>query len=243
MWFTLFACRQEPEVLVEGVVWDGPEATSRPIGLVDVEIVDTKERVLATTRADPDGSFSAVVAETGTVFVVLRKEGYATTTFPGVIGTQEALRVEDHALYLVSEEAVAAEEARFAGCESEPDPGADRRSVGGEVRAFGLVDPVTGESPIVAAAKVALRPVPRGGAEDRAACYLDDAGEHHDPEAFWTGEAGAFGVFGIEPGVYALDVRFEVTADVFETASYPVFVPDDPIVRSPWYPAWIEFPF
>jgi hypothetical protein len=239
MLFWLAGCTPEPEIALSGVVWDGPGETSPPLGDVAIEILSEDERTLARTRADADGAFSVVLRETGTVFSVLRKDGYATTTFPGVIGAVAEQQVEPHALYAVSLEATAAEEARFAGC---PGAGEGAASVGGEVRVFGLEDPITGVAPLVETGKVTL--VGEDAPKDEwRACYLADDGVAWDPEAFWTGAAGTFGFFGLPPDVYDLEVRFELSDELYETASYPVYIPDDPVVRAPWYPAWVEFPF
>jgi hypothetical protein len=226
-------------VALSGVVWAGPLDSDPPLGNVSVEIVAEDGTSLGRTRADADGVFSLVIHEQGTVFSVLRKDGYATTTFPGVIGAAEEQAIEPHALYAVSLEAVAAEEARFAGCPGAADGGG---STGGEVLVFGLEDPVTGEAPLVETGKASLTAAssPR---DDRGACYLLDDGTAWDPEGYWTGASGTFGFFGLAPDVYDLDLRFELSDELVETASYPVYIPDDPVVRAPWYPAWIEFPF
>lgn len=231
-------CAPGTEVALSGIVWDGPGDTSLPLGGVEVEIVSEDGRRLARTVADADGAFSVVVDETGTVFSVLRKDGYATTTFPGVIGAVSEQVVENHALYAVSLDAVAAEEQRFAGC---PGVG-EGASAGGEIRVFGLEDPVTGVAPLVETGKATLV-ASRAPNRTIASCYLDDEGEAYAPDAFWTGPSGTFGFFGLTPDVYDLDVRFELADDLYEIASYPVYVPDDPVVRAPWYPAWVEFPF
>ncbi len=203
-----------------------------------MEIVAEDGHTIGRTRADADGAFSLVVEEIGTVFVLLRKDGYATTTFPGVVGASETQTIEAHALYLVSEEQVAAEEARFAGCEG----AGGATSVGGEIRLFGYEDPVTGVSPLVETGKARIEP--RSASDDAVtACYLQDDGAAFDPEAYWTGDSGTFGFFGLPPGRYALEVRIELSEDLVETAVYPVFLPDEPLVRAPWYPAWVEFPF
>lgn len=234
----LAACTSEPEVTLSGVVWAGPRDDDPPLGNVAVEIVSEDGSSLGRTRADADGVFSLVIHEQGTVFSVLRKDGWATTTFPGVIGAVPEQAIEPHALYAVSLDAVAAEEARFAGC---PGVGAGG-SAGGELRVFGLEDPVTGEAPLVQTGKASLTPAssPR---DELDACYLLDDGTAWDPEAYWTGASGTFGFFGLAPDTYDLDLRFELSDELVETASYPVYIPDDPVVRAPWYPAWIEFPF
>jgi hypothetical protein len=174
------------------------------------------------------------------VFLVLRKDGYVTTSIPGVIGAAEQQTIETHAVYLVSEAGAEADDERFDGCAGVGDAG----GVLGEVRVSGLIDPITGQSPLSESSKVKLYPVDgvdRTG-DGILACYLSDDGAVWDPEGFWTGAAGTFGIFGLAPGRYQLEVRIEFSAQLFDTVAYPVFIPDDSRARSPWYPAWIELP-
>lgn len=235
MWW-MIGCAPEPAIRLHGVVWDGSGAAAFPLPQASLEVRAEDERLLGRTRSDADGAFSITLHETGTVFVIVRKDGYVPTTFPGVVGLTEDQPVEDHALYGVRSTSLAAEEARFAGCPGVGEGG----SVGGEVRVFGLEDPVTGEAPLVTSGKARL--LPADGGDDLPACYLDAAGEAVDPDAFWTGDAGAFGLFGVPPGVYALELRFEMSEDLYDVSTYPVLVLDEPGSRSPWYPAWVEFP-
>lgn len=231
MLIAFFAACQEPDpVLVEGVVWSGPESTAPPLPDASVTFVDETGAILDAVQAGPDGVFRASVPAGVEMFAEITAPGHALTTFPGVSGIADTFEVEDHALYGMSLEERDAILERFAGC-----PGADEGGplVTGEIRLY-VVDE-QGDSPLVTTGAAAVG--------KHTACYLDWSGSRYQPKVSETGNSGAFAVFGVGPGLRTLSIGYQPFPDQWSIEEYRVWIPDEPDVVSPWYPAWVELVF
>jgi hypothetical protein len=229
---TLLGC-SETVVTLQGTVYQSVDPVAPPLAQAELLVVDVEGVRLAEAVTDDDGKFELSVVGGDTVFVEITAEGYAVSTFPGVVGIQPVQVVEDGALYGVSEEVRAQVLAEFAGC---PGTGEDQAIVLGELR-LDMVDAVTGGSPTI---NTGIAEVLKSGQSEWLGCYLGEAGVY-DPEATWTGETGRFLVGGVEPGLYDLAVSAQIVEGVWTEASYPLWIPDRPHVVSPWYPAWVPF--
>jgi hypothetical protein len=236
IWLIFVGCSEET-VRLTGNVFESHDLLSGPLEDGELAIVDFDGKPLATAETDANGAFEAVVPAGIAVFVEVTAEGFAVTAFPGVIGLDPEQEVEAHALYGVSDAERADWLGRFTGCPGADD---DRAMVIGEMRIYGLQDPYTGESPTIGTGTVA---VAQGEDVKASGCYLDEDGALYDPEAEVTGASGAFGVFGVGPGLHDLQIEGEVSTDLSTTQAYPLWVPDRPNVVSPWFPAWLPFAF
>lgn len=235
IWLAILGCAEET-VTLNGAVYESHSPLSAPLAEAEIRVVDFAGAPLGTAVADGEGYFEVVVPGGDAVFVEVTAEGYAVTPFPGVIGLDPVQSVEDHALYGVSDAERAAWITRFTGC---PGADTDRAIVLGEMRLYGLVDPLTGGNPLIGTGKVRVSDGEDGVA---SGCYLDPEGGVWDPEATVTGESGAFAIFGVDPGLYDLHLEGVVSETVSATQVYPLWIPDRPNVVSPWYPAWLPFP-
>lgn len=232
----LLGCEAPGETRVTGRIFAGHGDDAPPLSGAEVSFVVGDASVLDRVETDADGAFTVRLPHGTNLFVEVRADGYATTTFPAVIGLDRALEVEDHLLYGFPAEERDAILTAHAGCDG-AEPGA--ALVVGEMRLYGWADPDTGESPTVT---TGVATVLGRGSTEWAGCYLDEAGLAYDPEAFMTGDSGRFTVFGPAPGLHDLDARYEVSTDVWSAQLYPVWIPEDEGAVSPWYPAWVEFP-
>lgn len=242
-------CTPDPSVSLWGIVWDGPgdptsddEASGEaddPRGLAGAEVtfLDDAGLPLTSTTTAEDGAFEVVLPGGYAVFVEVRKEGFATTTFPGVIGLQPEQRVEDHTIYAVPLEDAESLKAAFTEC---PGATGDGALVYGQVKIDGLADAVTGGSPSVG---TGVATVWGASVEDRAdACYFDWSGTRYERKFDRTGPSGRFAVFDVQPGLRTIEVEYEVAPDVWMEQAYPLWIPDDPVVVSPWFPFLVAFP-
>lgn len=236
IWLAVLGCTDET-VLLNGVVYESHDLLSPALAGAEIHVVDFDGTSLSTATADGGGRFETEVPGGIPVFVEVSAEGYSVTPFPGVIGLAPVQTVDDHALYGVSDAERADWLARFTGC---PGADGDRAIVLGEMRIYGLEDPLTGESPTIGTGIVT---VTDGEQTEAAGCYFDPAGERYDPAAEVTGDSGAFAVFGVEPGLHDLQLEGAVSETLSASEVYPLWIPDRPNVVSPWYPAWLPFPF
>lgn len=232
----LSACEVPQDVILTGVVWNGPGDTAPSLPEAEVTVLDELGEPLGTTMADADGAFSLTVAGGDSVFVVIRRDGYATSSFPGVLGIGEQ-RAEDHTLYAVPLEQVEAARATWAGCAG---TGSAQGISYGDVRVFDLVDDVTGEHPSVGTATITV--IAERESDDRAGCYLDAFGERYESRRTVTGPAGRFATFDLVPGLHRIQVDY-TGVGWSDQLSYPMWIPDDPVSVAPWFPLWVEFRF
>lgn len=236
IWLVIAGCVEET-VALNGTVYESYEPLSAPLEDGELRIVDFAGEPLTTVHTSADGTFDAVVPAGISVFVEVSADGFAVTPFPGVIGFEPVQTVEDHALYGVSDAERADWLARYEGC---PGADTDRAMVIGEMRLYGLTDPLTGGNPTIGTGTVT---VADGDIEEATGCYLDEDGALYDPDAVFTGASGAFGVFGVEAGLHDFQLRGEMATDLSTTEVYPLWIPDRPNVVSPWFPAWLPFAF
>jgi hypothetical protein len=153
------------------------------------------------------------------------------SAYPGTIGLDPEQQVEDHALYGLSNEEYQEWSELFAGC-----PGLDSGAfVVGEVRLFGISDPITDESPTTSTGRVTAY-----GADGQvwAGCYLDDEGLAYDPDASFTGATGLFLVPGVPVGLHDLVVEVLIGPDTWTLDVYPLRITAGPQMVSPWWPLW-----
>jgi hypothetical protein len=228
------ACADEDPVRLEGTVVEAHDSTA-PLSGASVAFVDEASAPLGSTTTDEYGEFTIDLPPGINVFVTIDAPGFVTSAFPGVIGILPTQRVEGYTLYGVSVEEHEALLATWAGC---PGLSADGAIVVGEQRIFGLTDG-SGNSPSVNTGIATLFEV--AGSAELHGCYLTDDGTAYDPEAEATGSSGAFLVAGADPGSWALEVEYLYAAGQWSTAVYPVWLPADGPIVSPWYPAWVPF--
>ncbi|MCA9492875.1 MAG: hypothetical protein KC621_23245 [Myxococcales bacterium] len=232
----LGACEIPQDVILTGVVWDGVGDTVTSLPDAEVTVLDALGEPLGSTTANAEGSFGLTVQGGDAAFVVIRRDGYATSSFPGVLGIGEQ-RVEDHTLYALPLEQVEQERATYVGC-----PGADASTAisFGEVRIFDIVDDVTGEHPSVGTATITV--IGERATDDRDACYLDAFGERWEPRRTATGPTGRFAAFDLAPGLHRIQVDY-TGVGWSDQLSYLMWIPDDPVSIAPWFPVWVEFLF
>jgi hypothetical protein len=221
---------------LRGAVYDSYDAQSRGLADARIRFVDEASATLAETETGPDGSFRVQVPAGDSLFAVIEADGYATTVFPSTGLVEGTAVVEDHALYGVSVEDRDGWLATWAGC-----AGADAGGsiVVGQVKLFGVTDPVDGHELIDEVAVVDLV-----GTRDRklTACYLDEDGAAVDPAAVVVGATGRFAVFGADEGLWELVIDTDLGPSARGIDRYPVFVPEGEVVVSPWFPAWATLP-
>ncbi len=229
------SCAEEEFVLLEGTVVEAHDSTA-PLVDARVAFVDEVGVALGDTTTDGYGDFAIELPGGVNVFVTIDAANFVTTAFPGVIGILPTQRVEGYALYGTSVEEHDALLATWDGC---PGLAATGAIVVGEQRIYGLEDD-EGESPSVNTGIATLRSATGSAVLD--GCYLTDDGTAYDPGAETTGASGAFLVAGAEPGSWELVVEYEYGIDQWSTAPpYPVWLPADGPIVSPWYPAWVPF--
>ena len=239
----LLAAGCSQSVRVSGTVFATHGFEAPPLADAEITVVSPPStNVLATTVTGSDGSFILSLPPAIGVALEVRAEGYATTIFHGNSPFSGELAVLDHDVFGVTEAELAAERARFAGCEGADGPGA---VVFGEVRVFGLVDPITGDSPLTSEGQVDVLAVGDDGdvSATYGGCYLDEAGAAHDPTAEFTGESGRFAVFGVEPGLHELQAQWQAVPGEWIANYYPAWVPagEEQVVLPQW-PAWVDPP-
>lgn len=228
----LAACDGIPdEVVLKGTVFAGPGASERLGGATLTSWTKDGERFGEAT-ADDQGRFDLPAPVGDTAFVDVEAPGTVRSSFTGVTGIDRELIVDDGLIYGVPQALFDAWAGRFEGCPGLGEGGASF----GEVRISNLVDPATGERPLVTTAVVTLE-----GPDDvvREACYLDDEGEAFDPEAEATGATGRYAIFGAPPGEHLLVVAYETAEGVWWTDSYPVRVTEGGVV--PMFPLLTDF--
>jgi len=232
--WVLAACNPIPKVVtLEGHVYSDREATDTLAdATVQIRDLDGKRFDKATSNAK--GRFSTTAPAGTYLFPIIEGEGLVPAAFMGLCGIDEVCEVEDGALYGVTADAWAAHEATFAGC---PGVGSGAGVVG-EVRVWDLLDPDTGEHPTTNAAVVELWEESTG--ETWSACYLDEDGLAHDPEATRSGASAMFGLFGAPPGVYVLSVGLEVYPGGWTWDDSYIYVPETGL--APRFPAYARFP-
>lgn len=233
----LAGCAPDESVALWGVVWDGPTGDSPSLPGAEVTVVDDAGEPLAAATTGEDGSFEVVVPGGYSVFVEVRRDGYATTTFPGVVGLADEQRIEDRAIYGLPVDVAEGLFSTFADC---PVAAPQGGVVYGQVLIDGLADPITGGSPTVGTGIATVL-----GADEEArrdACYFDWSGTVYERKFSRTGPSGQFAVFDVQPGVQTIQVEYEVAPGVWMEQAYPVWIPDDPVVLSPWFPFLVPFP-
>ena len=229
------SCAAEEFVQLEGTVVEAHDSTA-PLADARVAFVDEVGVPLGETTTDGYGDFAIELPAGVNVFVTIDAEGFVTTAFPGVIGLLPTQRVEGYTLYGTSVEEHDLLLAIWDGC-----PGLTTKTgaiVVGEQRIYGLEDDA-GESPSVNTGIATLRSATGSAVLD--GCYLTDDGTAYDPAAETTGPSGTFLVAGAEPGSWELEVQYEYGIDQWSAALYPVWLPADGPIVSPWYPAWVPF--
>lgn len=233
----LLACAPDDTVVLKGSVYASRTSVSTLSGAT-VTLFDYDGERLDRVQTDLTGRFVARVPAGTNLFARIEAQGYVASLFPGVTGLEQELSIEDGALYGVTTAEHLALLDTWAGC---PGLEPDGMLVVGEVRVWGIADPVTGESPTTAQGVVESQPLKGRGTE---ACYLDAETLVYDPAATRTGETGAFALAGLEPGIGDLAVSSEFATDAWVFEEYPLWVPpgDGPVV-APWYPAWVSWPF
>ncbi len=184
------------------------------------------------TRTNAKGAFSIEAPRGDVVFLDVDADGHVATTFTGVSGVDDTSRLADESIYGWPVADYESWISPFSPC------AADGGTAVGEVRVFGIVDPLTGEAPLVAAAEISvLDPI---GEPVASPCYLDDAGVH-DPGADRTGVTGSFAVFGIPDGQWELRVTYDLTELTQGIASFPVYIESGQV--APRFPLLITLPY
>ncbi|MEQ1507344.1 MAG: carboxypeptidase-like regulatory domain-containing protein [Myxococcota bacterium] len=228
------ACGAPETVELSGLVYASHDPLSGPLPDARLAVVDEYGEALAEATTGADGAFTLIVPEGRSVFVEIAADGFTTSTFPGVVGLEDVQQVEDHALYGVSDAEHAGWIDRLGGCTGADDP--EGALVIGEVRVYGITDPLTGGNPSVGTAQVEVA----DGDTVWSGCYLDADGIAWDPDADYTGATGLFAVPGVGRGLLDLRVSADIAVGATTTEVYPLWIPADGVVVAPWYPAYVE---
>ncbi len=232
---SLWGCAP-PTVQLSGTIYASHALDSLPQEGAQLTVVDFDGEVLATAETNAQGRFSIELPEGTEIVAEIRGEGLATATFPGLSGLDPVAELADRTLFAVSLAEVEAERALFAGC-----PGAAEADslLFGQMRLHGLVDPVTGENPVVSSGRVDVH---SAAGEQWSSCYLDPEGSAHDPTSAWTGLSGRFAVFDLSAGLHEIDARYELLEDYWLGELYPVWIPEqEEVVAIPAWPVFVPF--
>jgi hypothetical protein len=235
MWiFALLAC-QPQLVTLTGVVYDGPGDDASPRADATIEIVAPDDgSVLSEATTDANGAFALELEPNLNVVAILSADGARPTSIPGTTGLPGEQIVEDRAFYVFASSQADEVEALFSDCDGGDGMGLSL----GEVRQYELATVASGEHPENTVARV--KAILESG-DEQVACYWDDAGLGHLPEALVTGATGRFVLPRLPEGNHVLEITYDLGVGVSETQQYPLFIDEGGGV-SPWYPAWVGLP-
>lgn len=237
----LIGCNASDAPSLFGVVFDGRGNDASPLGGAELRVISpARGDVVGTATADANGAFEMPLSRGADgVAIEVRAPGYVTTVFHGNAPLDGPIEVEEGGLFAVAEAEIDATRARWAGCPRIDD------AVGmvlGEVRVFDLVDPLTGDSPLTSEGQVDVVGIDELGkvSDTWGGCYLDEAGEEHDPTAEFTGQSGQFAVFGVAPGFHEIRAQWQFAPNQWNLEVYPAWVPEDEPSVIPLWPAWVR---
>lgn len=232
-WLNWFACA-EPDVVVRGVVLDGPDPTDAPVAGASVRLRDEGGTRHDIAKSKADGSFRIDAPRGSTIHLEIEGDDGLAASFLGNAGYFDVLRVPEGDVYAFASTELDAWKADFAGC---PGVDASGAALVGDVRVYELVDPVTGAHPVVTSGHVDV--FDAVGDAGATVCYLDDLGVY-DPEAVVTGSTGRFAAFGLSSGLGEIEVVWEPATGLVEAVAYPVWLPDGGV--APRQPLFVSFP-
>jgi hypothetical protein len=213
---------------------DAPDSSGAPVAGATVRVRAADGTRYDTDKAGDDGGFRVHAPRGDTIHLEIEAEDAVTSSFLGVSGFLDVLRIPEGAVWSLPAEEYDAWVAQFAGC---PDVDTSGSAVFGEVRVFDIVDPVTGEHPLVLTGQVEL--FDAAGEPVGTVCMLDDEGVY-DPEAVVTGLTGRFAAFGLPAGLGALVVSWEPAPGESIKAAYPIYLPQDG--AAPRIPLYVSLP-
>lgn len=215
-------------VTMYGNVHDAPNAEG---SLVEGATLETKNQaleVIGTATTDFAGEFEVDVPEGSDFFVEVRGDGYVPTHFSGVAGIYDFSSGEGYP-WVAPTEWVDELRTTFAAC---PNVDAEGVIVTGEMRLY-IDGARPSDCPIIDSGEVYVY-----NSDDEvvaSACYLDDAGTSL-ADGTITGDTGRFAVFGVPPGLIAVEVVYnDPSGD--QVSSHPQYAPAEGGLV-PMYPAW-----
>ncbi len=236
MWTMWLACA-DPGVLVKGTVVDGPKPTDSPVPGAALVLRDDEGSVFDSDDGNANGAFRMLAPKGSNIFIDIKAAGMVETSFFGVSGLADVLQLNDGDVHTFSVASRDEWTALFAGCPGADDPSG--AATLGEVRIFDLVDPVSGEPPLVIDATVRILDV--FGEEVAIACYLNESGLAYEPASTVTGLSGRFAIFGLSQGFFVIEVSYPVATIYLESQSYPIWLNGGGV--SPRFPLYISFAF
>lgn len=227
MWLVLalVGCSGEEIGEIGGVVLVGPGLFGPALTSGTVTILDETGAVFDEAELDGNGRFEATAPAGKRIHAVVDGPSMVPAGFTGTMGLGR-FEVPPGLLFAWPEAERDALADTWGGC------AADGPVVLGEIRLFGVTDD-DGTSPVVTTGYASVR----SGGSELPACYLGESGAG-DPEAEVTGDAGAFAVFGVQPGIVQLDYGYVVSGSTTVDADLELYVPEGGV--TPLYPAWVD---
>lgn len=207
-----------------------PEATV--LTGADVSVVSLRDERVERATTNADGLFSVPVPAGEFVAVEIAAPDVATTSFIGFTGFDDVFSVPDRTLFGVPSVDVTAWTEGAEDCPGFGEPGG---VVFGEIR-LGNLGLDGASTPVITTGRVSVL-LEEG---DREACYFDAEDARVDPEQTVTGDAGAFVVFGVPPGLQLLEARFEQSEELWVGDVRDIWVADDPSSVTPLLPILLD---
>lgn len=226
-------CGGVTEVDVQGRLVDAPSAAGEALVGASVALWDDAgEELLDETQTNENGLYRVVAPVVSVVHLEVSGEGLLPASFTGATGINPRFRVGDADVFGLTEAVATSWQETFSGC-----PSSEGGLVFGEVRILDILDPDTGEYPVVTKAFVEVE---LSDGTRYEACYLDDDGVF-DAEADRTGDTGRFWIPDVPAGVHRLVVSYDVFGQYDAIEVFPIRVIEGG--AAPRFPAWVPFAF
>ena len=230
-------------VAIRGTLFSDRERGAGPLADATITAVTPPSgAVVEEVVTDADGSFTLMLPASTGIALEMTAPDYALTVFHGSTPISGELVIPPGDVFGITLAEVEAERALFAGC---PAPRATMRLPLARFAYSALPTPIPGEAPVTSEGQVDV--IEQGSEAEGtvlfSACYLNDDGIAYDDTASFTGRAGRFAVFGIDPGFYEIRSQWQHLPGQWIMNRAPAWVPDtDLVVALPQWPAWVDRP-